>query len=266
MKLKTSVKYQIFNHFMLVITASLGACSAIAIYYVCIAMKYANEPVNAIMVIDGYDFIFVAIMIISAFYYYKKDLNLCFQLSNSRTGLFISKLIVGIATSAVCSIISAFFCFGINSLCKSVINTSGFHIELRPFFTESMYYKDYHTVYFFGKANNTEKILLGILMMFFAATAVYIISLFIASLFYRVKLIAKVLIVLVPYIIIYAGIPVIDMFVTKGSLAESYNNIIYTMFGMTYKSPLLMCMIFTGIGILFSIGLYYIIKTTQIKR
>ena len=70
MKLKTSVKYQIFNHFMLVITASLGACSAIAVYYVCIAMNYANEPVNAIMVIDGYDFIFVAIMIISAFYYY----------------------------------------------------------------------------------------------------------------------------------------------------------------------------------------------------
>lgn len=266
MKLKTSIKHQFLNHFMLVISATFAVCLALSIYYISIAINYANEPIGAFLVVDGYDVLFVAIMIISAFYYYKKDLNLCFQLSNSRTGLFISKLIVGIATSAVCSIISAFFCFGINSLCKSVINTSGFHIELRPFFTESMYYKDYHTVYFFGKANNTEKILLGILMMFFAATAVYIISLFIASLFYRVKLIAKVLIVLVPYIIIYAGIPVIDMFVTKGSLAESYNNIIYTMFGMTYKSPLLMCMIFTGIGILFSIGLYYIIKTTQIKR
>lgn len=266
MKLKTSIKHQFLNHFMLVISATFAVCLALSIYYISIAINYANEPIGAFLVVDGYDVLFVAIMIISAFYYYKKDLNLCFQLSNSRTGLFISKLIVGIATSAVCSIISAIFCFGVNLICKSVINTSSFRIELRPFFTETMYYKDYHTHYFFGKANNTEKILLGILMMFFAATAVYIISLFIASLFYRVKLIAKVLIVLVPYIIIYAGIPVIDMFVTKGSLAESYNNIIYTMFGMTYKSPLLMCMIFTGIGILFSIGLYYIIKTTQIKR
>lgn len=103
-------------------------------------------------------------------------------------------------------------------------------------------------------------------MMFFAILAVYVICLFIASLFYRVTLLTKVLIMFIPIIIIYAGIPVIDMFVTKGALTESYNNIIYTMFGMTYKSPLLICIIFAGIGILFSIGLYYIIKTTQIKR
>lgn len=266
MKLNTFVKYQIFSHFRLVMNASLGACSVLAVYYICIALNYANAPVNAIMVIDGYDFIFVATMIFSAFYYYKKELNFCFQLSNSRTKLFTSKLIVGMVTSAACSIISAFFCFGINSFCKSVINTSGFHIELRPFFTESMYYKDYHTVYFFGKPNNAEKILLGILMMFFAAFAVYIISLFIASLFYRVTLLAKVLIMFVPFFIIYAGIPVIDMFITKGALTESYNNIIYTMFGMTYKSPLLICIIFMGIGILFSIGLNFVIKTTQIKN
>lgn len=161
MKLKTYIKYQIFNHFKLVVSASVSACSVLAVYYICIALNYANEPVNAIMVIDGYDVIFAAITVFSAFYYYKKELNLCFQLSNSRTKLFTSKLIVGIVTSTVCSVISALFCFGVNSICKSVINTSGFHIELRPFFTESMYYNDYHTVYFFGKANNTEKTFLA---------------------------------------------------------------------------------------------------------
>lgn len=266
MKLKTSIKHQLFSYFKLVMISSLSACIFLAIYYVCIAISYANKPVNAIITASGYDLIFVTTMIISAFYYYKKDLNFCFQLSNSKTGLYLSKLIIGMITSVVCSLISAVFCFGVNTACKNIINTSGFHIELRPFFTQTMYYCDYDTVYFFGKANNTEKILLGILMMFFAATAVYIISLFIASLFYRVTLIAKILIIFVPYIAIYAGIPVIDIFVTNGSLAEKYNNLIYTMFGMTYKSPLLMCMICLGIGIIFSIGLYYIIKTTQVKK
>lgn len=266
MKLKTSIKHQFLNHFMLVISATFAVCLALSIYYISIAINYANEPIGAFLVVDGYDVLFVAIMIISAFYYYKKDLNLCFQLSNSRTGLFISKLIVGLATSTVCSIISAIFCFGVNLICKSVINTSSFRIELRPFFTETMYYKDYHTHYFFGMANNTEKILFGVLMMLFASFAVYVFCLFIASLFYNVNPLAKLLIILVPVTLIYVGIPIVDMFATKGTLSEGYNNIIHTMYGMTYRSPLLSCTISIGIGILFSIGLYYIIKTTQIKR
>lgn len=266
MKLKTSIKHQFFNHFMLVIIASFAACLVLSIYYISIAINYANEPIGTIIVIDGYDILFVIIMIISAFYFYKKELNLCFQLSNSKAGLFISKLIVGLATSAACSIISSIFCFGVNTICKSIINTSTFHIELRPFLTETMYYKDYHTYYFFGQANNTEKILLGIVMMLFASFAVYVFCLFIASLFYRVNLLAKVLIILVPVTLIYAGIPIIDMFATNGTLSEGYNNIIYTLYGMTYRSPLLFCMINIGIGILFSIALYIVMKKSQIKK
>lgn len=266
MKLKTSIKQQLSNNFMLVISASFAACIALAVYYICIALNYANKPVGAILVIDGYDIIFVLTMIFSAFYFYKKELNFCFQLSNSKAGLFISKLIVGIVTSAVYSIISAVFCFGVNSICRSLINTSSFQIELRPFFTETMYYKDYHTVYFFGKPNNTEKILIGILMMLFASFAVYVVCLFIASLFYRVNLIAKVLIILVPATLIYVVIPIIDMFATKGTLTEGYNNIIYTMYGMTYKSPMLSCLISIGIATLFSIGLYVVLKRSQIKK
>lgn len=266
MKLKTSIKHQFFNHFMLVISASFAACLALSIYYISIALNYANEPISAILVSDGYDVIFVAIMIISAFYFYKRELNLCFQLSNSKTRLFISKLIVGLATSAVCSIISAIFCFGVNSICKSVINTSNFHIELRPFFTETMYYKDYHTHYFFGQANNTEKILFGVIMMLFASFAVYVFCLFIASLFYRVNMLAKVLIILVPVTLIYAGIPIIDMFATNGTLSEGYNNIICTIYGMTYRSPLLSCTISIGSGIVFSTALYIMMKKSQIKK
>lgn len=266
MKLKTSIKYQLCNHFMLVTVASFAACLALAVYYISIAINYANEPINAILVLDGYDILFVLAMIISAFYYYKKELNFCFQLSNSKIGLFLSKLIVGITTSAVCSAISALFCFGVNSVCKSIINTSGFKIELRPFFTETMYYMDFHTVYFFGKPNNTEKILLGILTMLFASFAVYVFCLFIASLLYRVNLLAKMLIIFVPLTLIYLGIPIVDMFATNGTLSEGYNNILYTMYGVTYKSPMLSCMISIGIVILFSIGFYIVMKKSQIKK
>lgn len=266
MKLKTSVRQQFFSHFTMVISASLAACLALTIYYICIAAHYANEPIGAIMVADGYDILFVFIMIFSAFYYYKSELNLCFQLSNSRTGLFISKLIAGLTASAACSVISAVFCFGVNSVCRAIINTSSFHIELRPFFTETMYYKDYHTSYFFGQANNSEKILFGILMMLFASFAVYVFCLFIASLFYRVNLIAKILIVFIPILLIYVGIPIVDMFATKGTLAEGYLNIIHTMYGMTYKSPLICCMISVGIAILFSAVLYVVMKKSQIRK
>lgn len=266
MKLKTSIKHQFFNHFMLVISASFAVCLAWSIYYISIALNYANEPVGAILVIDGYDIFFVLTMIFSAFFYYKKELNLCFQLSNSKAGLFISKLIVGLITSAACSIISAIFCFGVNTICKYIINTSTFHIELRPFFTETMYYKDYHTYYFFGQANNTEKIIFGILMMLFASFAVYVFCLFIASLFYRVNLLAKALIILVPVTLIYVGIPIVDMFAANGTLSEGYNSIIYTMYGMTYKSPLLSCIISIGIGILSSTALYIVMKKSQIKK
>ena len=266
MKLKTSVKQQFLSHFMMVISASLAACLVLSIYYICIAAHYANEPVGAIMVACGYDILFVFIMIFSAFYYYKSELNLCFQLSNSKTGLFISKLITGLSASAACSVISVAFCFGVNSICRDIINTSSFHIELRPFFTETMYYKDYHTNYFFGQANNTEKILFGIIMMLFASFAVYVFCLFIASLFYRVNLIAKILIVFIPILLIYVGIPIVDMFATKGTLSEGYLNIIHTMYGMTYKSPLICCMISVGIAILFSAVLYFVMKKSQIRK